>query len=277
MSSRCNICVDPNCNGKFSCSCETCDKRDLCYRMLRPTIRITTKCTQSCKHCCFSCSPSRNDFMTIEKAREINKFLINNNIEYTNIMGGEFFTHPDWFNIITTLCSSINLVRIVTNGDWVGIEDKKIKLLSKELPIYFAISKDKWHTNKNVEAARDFCLDNDILHKVATKDQVKAESIVPIGRSEFEYNFYSMFGRYCTKPDRKYEFLIDEQGVIHKCPMGIWQYADVLDFLGGGFDERFKEFTSVFYSELILNCATCIRAWQLNTKRGNIPNNKRSL
>jgi hypothetical protein len=205
--------------------------------------------------------------MSLSKAKEINKFLLNNNIGYVNVMGGEFFMHPDWFDIITALCDGVELVRVVTNGDWAGVEDEKINLLAKNLPVYFAISKDRWHTNESVEAAVSFCLDNDIPHKVATEDQTRGESVVPIGRSEFEYNLYSAFMRYCTKPDRKYSFLIDEHGVIFKCPLGAWDYADTSEYVDGGFDERFKEFTSTFYSEFIPNCSTCIRIWRRHGNR----------
>lgn len=200
--------------------------------------------------------------MSIEKAKEINQFLISNNIDYINVMGGEFFMHPDWFEVITTLGQGIGAVRIATNGDWVETETERIKELTENILVYFAISKDRWHNNKNVEAAAKFCSDNMIPYKVATEEETTAESIVPIGRSEFDFGMYSMFMCYCTKPDRKYSFLIDEQGVVYKCPLGAWDYANISDYVDGGFDKAFKEFTTIFYSEFIPNCATCIRIYK---------------
>jgi len=200
--------------------------------------------------------------MSLEKAKEINRFLTSNGIWYINLMGGEFFMHPNWFEVMSKLCSGAVLIRLTTNGDWVQTESQKVKSFAEQFPIYCAISKDRWHTNKNVEAAAKFCLDNNIPHKVATEEQTRSESVVPIGRSMFEYNLYSSFMRYCTKPDRKYSFLIDERGIISKCPFGVWEYADVSEYLDGGFDKRFKEFTSIFYSEFIPNCSTCIRIWE---------------
>jgi len=261
MASRCNICIDPMCGGKQNCNCDDCDKKDCCHRVLSPTIRITTKCTQSCKHCCFSCSPNRDDFMSLDKAVEVNRFLISNKIYYINVMGGEFFLHPQWFEIISTLSNGIDIIRIATNGDWVKTEGKQVKYLAKKYPVVMSISKDIWHTNKNVRAAQKFCSNNKIPYKLATEEQTKGDSIVPVGRALYEYNFYSSFGTYCSKPDRKYSFLIDENGLIHKCPFGMWEYDDICAFLDGGFDERFKEFTSAFHSTFIANCAECIRFW----------------
>jgi hypothetical protein len=202
--------------------------------------------------------------MSLKKAKDINKFLVSNRIDYINVMGGEFFMHPDWFNIMSTLCHKMKFTRIVTNGDWIKGESNKVKEFASLFPdsIYFAISKDRWHTNENIDAAAEFCSSNKILYKVATEDQTSFDSVVPIGRSMFEHNLYSFLACYCTKPERKYSFLVDEQGVIYKCPMGVWDYADVLDYIDGGFDERFKEFTSIFHSELISNCAACIRVWK---------------
>jgi len=199
--------------------------------------------------------------MSLDVAREVSRFLVSNNISYINIMGGEFFLHPEWFDVISTLCDGVEVVRIATNGDWVETESERVKQLANSHLIIFAISKDRWHTNKNVAAAEEFCSRNNIPHRVATEEQTKEESVVPVGRSRFEYNLYGSFSRYCGKPDRKYSFLINEEGIISKCPFGAWEYADVSEYLDGGFSERFKEFTGVFYSEFIPNCSTCLRVW----------------
>lgn len=262
MTSRCNICVDPNCDGRQDCNCDTCDKKDCCYRFLAPTIRITTKCTQSCEHCCFSCSPERNEFMSLEQAQHVGRFLKANDIWYANIMGGEFFMHPDWFDIISAICEHVDVVRLVTNGDWVTSKSQDVKVLAEKFPIKIAISKDRWHTNNNVVAASEFCEASGIPYKVATEEETKEESVVPVGNAQFEYNLYSSLMRYCGKPDRKYNFLINEQGEISKCPFGAWEYANVSEYLDGGFDKRFKHFTGVFYSEFIPNCTTCLRIWE---------------
>ena len=73
---------------------------------------LLQKCTQSCSHCCFSCSPNNNIFMSTETASKIKMFLINNNInKRINIMGGEFFCHPNWKEIIDIRVHDIDIVR----------------------------------------------------------------------------------------------------------------------------------------------------------------------
>ena len=53
---RCDICLDEKC-GKTeenrTCNCKNCSNINECYKFLHATIRITTKCTQECSHCCF--------------------------------------------------------------------------------------------------------------------------------------------------------------------------------------------------------------------------------
>ena len=197
--------------------------------------------------------------MSMETAKKVSLFLKNNGITYINCTGGEFFTHPQWFEVLSTICDGMKRIRLVTNGDWIGKCEEKVKEFAFTFNAYLAISKDRWHTNKNVERARKFCEENGIAYQVATEDQTTTNSIVPIGRSSFECNMYSTFMTYCSKPDRKYSFLIDEDGLIYKCPFGIWDYATVDEYVDGGFSKRFKEFTSIFYSTFITNCRTCIR------------------
>ena len=115
--SRCDYCVDP-CNNPNPTKCISCEKTTTCHRNLHPTIRITRKCTQQCTHCCFSCSPNSTDMMSLTTAKEISKFLANNNINQIQIMGGEFFLNPNWEMIITELSKKIRAVRLVSNGDW---------------------------------------------------------------------------------------------------------------------------------------------------------------
>ncbi len=266
MSSGCDICVDPSCGGKKNCNCETCGRKDACYRYagLKPTIRITRRCTQSCAHCCFSCDPLAGSDMTLETAAAITQFCQANNIRRAEAMGGEFFTHPIWDQILHTLIRDLRQVRLVSNGDWAGSSTtgrRVIEFLSQHPQVHVGISKDRWHTNKHVDAAVQMLTDAGVLHRVPTKDQTQEESLVPVGRHRFEWSgFYSSFASYCQQPERRYSFLIDETGQIHKCGFGSWPYANVSEYLDGGFNARFKEFNTVFYDAFIPNCATCQRA-----------------
>lgn len=257
---RCNICIEEGCGGKRNCHCEKCARIMDCNKFLKPTIRITKKCTQSCSHCCFSCSPKDTEMMSVNKARDVKKFLNSNDIEVINVMGGEFFCNPDWREILEILIPGTIRTRLVTNGDWAG-DPEVPKFLKKFSTLKVSISKDRWHTNKNVLKAVEVCVEHGINYTLATDEETSDESIVPIGRSSYDsVGFFGMFACWCHSPDHMYSFLIDEEGLIYKCSFGLWQYADVEDHLEGGFDKVFKETNQRFNSVFISSCKSCHRA-----------------
>jgi hypothetical protein len=259
----CEYCIEEECGGcrKGMCDCSSCKHVDECHKVLRPTVRITTKCTQACEHCCWSSSPKKNDMMTVEVARDIQRFLDANDIWYVAIMGGEIFCHPQWEEIITILSKGREYVRIVTNGDWVGT-DFLDRLPAPIDRFTIAISRDKWHTNTNVVAAIKECKDKGFRCRVANPEEEDDDNtITPVGRGEFHYGLYSSFACFCHNPEKHYTFLIDEEGKVYKCGFGTWDYATVQEYRDGGFAERFKEFNQIFYKLFISNCAACRRAF----------------
>jgi hypothetical protein len=165
------------------------------------------KCTQSCDHCGFSCSPSNKEMMTWKTAANINRFLQSNHIDYVNVMGGEFFCNPEWLEVLTFLGWDRKM-RLVTNGDWApnnGIRNGILTLASKIPRLIIAISYDKWHESKHVIQARDF-LNNNGIH-CETAEWNGTEGVIPVGRAEFEYGTYSSHACYCEEPWRKYSIM----------------------------------------------------------------------
>lgn len=186
------------------------------------------------------------------------------------VMGGEFFCHSQWEEVLDAVTKGMKTVRLVSNGDWAGnkeLSEKVIAFLRSHLYFHVGLSKDGWHTNKHVDAAVEFLAAGEVPHRIPTPDEVKDDSIVPIGRGEFHYGFYSMFGAYCSKPDRRYNFLIDEKGNVYKCGMGAWPYANVSEYIDGGFDERFKYFNDVFYGAYVMSCTQCRHAEMQSKKQ----------
>ena len=259
----CDICLEETCNGKHNCNCRTCKVAIECPRFLHPTVRITNKCTQSCSHCCFESSPKSNIMMSIDKAKDITLFFRNNNIHSVNLMGGEFFCNPHWYEIFDIILSEVISARLVTNGDWANNEKVKAKLTTLinkySNVVRFAISKDRWHTNKNVEDAATFLDSLNAKYHITESKEATDASIVPIGRAVWQGTFYNALGCYCYNPMNKYSFLIDENGNIYKCPFGMWKYADVKDYLDGNFAQRFKEYNTKFYSIFIPSCSACVK------------------
>ena len=155
--------------------------------------------------------------MSVEKAKEIAKFLEVNQIHYLNMMGGEFFCNPDWLEVLMELGLPDHVVyfRLVSNSDWYKSDKVKEGLLTLRDALgekfHMSLSKDRWHTNVGVEEAKKWLDDNNILTIVATPDKTKPESIVPVGRAEWGYwGFFDMMGNSCSGEDEHYTFLIDE-------------------------------------------------------------------
>lgn len=258
---RCDICLEESCNGKHNCNCKNCSKASECYRFLRATIRITNKCTQECSHCCFKSSPKSNIMMTVDMAKNIAKFLANNNVVHINLMGGEFFCNPNWFEILDVLIDSVSSARLVSNGDWANnteIKDKLSTLINKySNKLLISISKDKYHTNKLVDTAEEFLKSINAIYNIGSDEEMSEESIVPVGRSVFELSMYGLFSCYCHNPKNMYSFLIDENGTIYKCSFGMLGYDNINAFLDGGFAARFKEVNTKFYKMFTSSCKSC--------------------
>jgi len=215
--------------------------------------------------CCYSCSPKENEMMTVEMAEKVAKFYNKNGIYYTQIMGGECFLNPDWEKIFRLILPTVKRARIVTNGDW-AVDCLKFADVIAEFPqAHVSISNDEWHTNKHIKAAEKACKDREIGYNVCD-GELKEDGIVPVGNGDLFYGFYSTFSCWCHKPDRKYSFLISEDGEISKCEMGVWDYANINDYLEGGFDARFKEFNQIFYNQFVGNCVICNRSCQRATR-----------
>jgi hypothetical protein len=264
----CDICLEKECksaHGEGNCVCETCAVKDICPKKLRATIRITLKCTQSCRHCCFESSPQKDTHMSIDSAKKIAEFLSKNEIYSVNLMGGEVFCNPNWREILDIIIPTVKYARIVSNGDWAVDQVDFAKHVSKHKNAYIVISKDQWHTNINIKKAEKLILKSKI--PTLTSDLNETEfSLVPVGRAEYSDSLYSMFSCWCHNPQHQYSFLIDEVGSIFKCGFGIWDYAVVDDYLEGGFAQRFKEFNKIFYGTFISNCRRCSMSYKFHGK-----------
>ena len=266
--SPCEICLEETCGGKHNCDCINCKVKDKCPRILRPTVRITNKCTQKCMHCCFSSNPGSSIMMSVETAENVAKFFEANDIHYANVMGGEFFCNPEWEKILNILADSVMIMRLVTNSDWAGNE--KIEKPLKEFieknreKLRICLSKDQWHTNRGVERADEFLKPLGVKYQIETPEEGKDYGVVPVGRGELIgfSGFYSFMGAWCHNPEHKYTFLVGEDGEIYKCDFGILSYANIKDYLEGGFAKTFKELNTKFSKLPVLHCKMCIYAFE---------------
>ena len=199
--------------------------------------------------------------MTVDMSKRVAKFLANNDVAYANVMGGEFFCNPQWYEILDNIANSVYHLRIVSNGDWVKSGADKAKLrdfINKHRDkLTVSISKDNYHNNKNVDEAENWLSKQNVSYNIGTDDMMQEDKIVPLGRGMSSYGFYSFAGCFCENPTQQYSFLIDEQGKIYKCAMGSWNYTTVDEYINGGFNKKFKEFNTKFYNIFIPSCGQC--------------------
>lgn len=276
MNDKCEICLNKKCDVVGSCDCDGCGRAGVCYRQLSPTVRITTQCTQECAHCCFSCSPSKTDMMSVEMAKSINAFCLKNKISKLNVMGGEFFCNPDWVNIVDILSKDMTKVRLVTNSDWFVSEDIKkniLDLFGKNKTLYFALSYDDWHTNRYVDTAARWLDENDISFQIENWGEAQQNTILPLGRAETNYigTVYDIFSAYCRNPNRLYSFLIVENGNIYACPLSKRFYL-------GNVEDDLYTFRSTYAEKKkpiidnIMSCGQCNRLYMFTgqTKKDGV-------
>ena len=255
---RCDICITEDCGGKKKCHCDTCAQIQKCNKVLRPVIRITNKCTQSCRHCCFSCSPKLNDHMSIDTALSLSSFLQMYGIKKVSIMGGEFFCNPNWLEIFKILLPHLDYCRLVTNGDWAEDEDFLRQLSPYNRQIALAISEDRWHSNRYTRQAVEQCEKFNMYWTLPTRDMQQDTALVPVGRLEGDPSgFFGFFSTYCSNPEHHYSFLIDEVGDIFKCSFGVSKYTNINKHFDGSFPETFKKYNQSFYGNAPMNCYQC--------------------
>lgn len=217
--------------------------------------------------------------MSVDMARKIAQFIKNNNIIRLNVMGGEFFCNPDWFEILDLFIEAAPHIRLVSNSDWAHNEDVKGKLISLhekyDQKFYVCLSNDEWHTNKYVSEAEEF-LNSVGIRCYNGEGQLKIDGIVPVGRGELTGygGFYSFMGDYCRNPEFEYSFLIDEDGNIYKCAFGTWKYANVDDYVDGGFEKRFKEYNAEVKNIFIPNCLSCRRSCERYNRTKEVDNER---
>lgn len=236
------------------------------------TVRLTTKCLYKCAHCCFECGPERTDVMSLDIAKQVRP-VFEGRVTWLNVMGGEITLLPNYEELLDAL--HFVPLRIVTNGWWVDSKVARNKLVavtrdlsSRGAPVYFGISRDRFHPEGVGERAYaylqeqnpDFKEDWGFTMRKDIDEETKA--IVPVGRAfknELGDELLRMFGAYCTAHRNNQSMTVLEDGVVTYCPFGAWP----MGYLHWGFDEL--EETRLKVDKVFKpNCVSCWRQWAWN-------------
>jgi hypothetical protein len=237
------------------------------------TIRLTTRCQNVCKHCCFECGPKRNDVMSLDVARQV-RTTFEGHVKWLNVMGGELTLLPNYRELLEAM--HFVPLRIVTNGWWVDHDKPRQKLLEtvKQLsasgpPIFIGISRDRYHPAGVGDRAHAWLQSqtsfNDDWGFTATKDlEEENRAIAPVGRAwknELGDEMLRMFSAYCAAHRNNQSMTVLEDGVVTFCSFGAWP----IGYLSWGFDEL-EERRLATSKVFITNCVSCWRSWEYGGK-----------
>ena len=236
------------------------------------TVRLTTRCLYTCKHCCFSCGPKCNDVMSLDIAKQV-RTCFEGHVTWLNVMGGELTLLPNYPELLEAM--HFVPLRIVTNGWWVDHEKPRQKLLAtirsmsqQGPPIYLGISRDRFHPAGVGDRAHAWLTEQNPDFKedwgfTATKDPKEEErAIAPVGRAwenELGDEMLRMFGAYCHAHKNNQSMTVLEDGSVTFCEFGAWP----MGYLHWGFDEL-EEIRVRMSKVFIPNCVSCWRSWTWN-------------
>lgn len=115
------------------------------------TLNLFGKCNAACKHCCFSCSPTKQEELTNDEIDKIVSYAKNNkNITEFSISGGEPFLNEKLVcRLIKELADVGKNVTCITNGYWaktIDIAKRKLQKLEKLGLNTLTISYDDYHS-----------------------------------------------------------------------------------------------------------------------------------
>lgn len=108
-------------------------------------VLITSECNLNCTHC-FRSFDKHKYFISKEKLYEIIEYAIKTSCESISFSGGEFFAHPDAFDILDYCYEKKIKIKLLTNATKLGNFDYYRKYIGTDL-LSFQISLDGMREN----------------------------------------------------------------------------------------------------------------------------------
>jgi len=196
-------------------------------------IRLTNFCNESCDHCVFRSSPHYKEHFLVEKSKEINKWLPNDDINIC-FTGGELTLIPHYTDLIYNISQNKTQIGIITNG--VFIKNKKslnkfIDLINtlKNESITIRISQTQYHSKEEygILAYQKLKTIFKNYKHIFIQQVGFLDLIAPLGRAYDNKikihqwnNSTNNYGAMCRNEAQRKLIFIDENCLIHWCPFG---------------------------------------------------------
>lgn len=228
-------------------------------------LRITNRCDQRCRHCCFRSGPEYSRQMSVGMCERINAWVPKRVL--FNIMGGEFTVLDNYPELLVALARGRNCVRLVTNGFWADKSDpdKFFDAMRqvKDSPcpeIDVAVSQDHWHEKQSHRAVL-LLKNNDLGVNLIEPGDLGVDDITPVGRA-WDNHIIPRGNVQCSCESMS-NMIITEDGMLGRCPFGYfpWKHfsettwVDAQEYIWGWRSEKLSEG---------MNCHTCME----NVHRG---------
>ncbi len=151
------------------------------YNFQRIKVLITSGCNSNCVHC-FRNKEKNTELISFDKLKEIVDFGVKNGCRHFGFSGGEFFTHPNCYDLINYCLKQEINIKILTNAIQIDV-DFFSKILKKEL-ISFQVSIDgleKSHDNRRGKGSFQTTIENvkklySLGYKLTTKMVLDTEN-----------------------------------------------------------------------------------------------------
>ena len=198
--------------------------------------RVTNKCNERCKHCCFRSGPEYVGQLSVKDCDTLNSWLPKH--IRMNIMGGEFTILPEYPEILTALAHNRPKTAIITNGQWADDQHATQKFLSSIdsvcevcAEVLVAISDDKWHQKFSKRAQRLFREYNSKA-KLISGVNIPDNKLLPLGRAWDNHLFSKNFEVCCGCCRETGQLMVIETGMITLCPMGYfpWKHFSKINY-----------------------------------------------
>lgn len=213
-------------------------------------VRLTNRCDQKCKHCCFRSGPNCIGQMSENMCKQINAWIPKRVV--INTMGGEITVLNDYPELLAALAKGRSRLRLVTNGFWAHHSPTKFFDAIKQMKtspcdrIEIVVSGDGWHNKKHTLASKMLDEIETEADFICTNEGVSMP-VIPVGRAWDNHIMHD--GSIYHQCQEQTSMIITEDGMLCRCPFGYfpWKHFsettwhDAQEYIWGWRSEKLNE------------------------------------